>query len=247
MKHLSNPALHVVHLDIDATSMLSEALIQRISLACDEVEDTAMPAVLLLHLRGTATLPADVSWPGLVSLDVVGRWEKAMRRFERLEGLSLACIENACTAGMLDVLLAVDRSIAMPGASIHMHSGEAAWPSMAMRRMSTHLGIGAARAVFLFETQLDCARMAQLGVVDQVSDDPQGLISTWLASLAGVDMQVLPSRRLLLLEGAAHSYEQAVGQHLAACDMELRRRQRRVAQQTPAEHAQDTCVRMAST
>ncbi|WP_045727215.1 enoyl-CoA-hydratase DpgB [Xanthomonas sp. GPE 39] len=247
MSDSSSPVLHLVHLEIDATSVLSDELTQRLGRACDEVEDASTPAVLLLHLRGAATLPVEASWPGPVNLDVIGRWEKAMRRFERLEGVSLACIDNACTAGMLDLLLAVDRRIAVPGASIRMHSrGEAAWPSMAMRRMSTRMGIDAARTVFLFETQLGCARMAQLGVVDQVSEDAQGAIGAWLASLAEVDLQALPGRRLLLLEGAAHSYEQAVGQHLAACDMELRRRQRRLAAQATAEHPHGTCMPMAS-
>ncbi|AKK67741.1 enoyl-CoA-hydratase DpgB [Xanthomonas translucens] len=246
MSDPSSPVLHLVHLDIDAASALNDEQIQRLTDACDEVEDAATPAILILHLRGTAKPPAAACWPGAVSLDLVNRWEKAMRRFERLDGLSLAWIENACSAGMLDLLLAVDQRIAAPTASICVHSGEAAWPSMAMRRMSTRLGMGAARAVFLFQTQLCCARMAQLGVVDQVSDDGQGAIVAWLASLAGVDVQVLPSRRLLLLEGAAHSYEQAVGQHLAACDVELRRRQLRALQHAAAECGHDAPAQMVS-
>ncbi|AUJ12667.1 enoyl-CoA hydratase [Xanthomonas oryzae pv. oryzae] len=246
MSDPANPELHLVHLKIDAASALSDDQIQRLTRACDAVEDASAPAVLILHLRGTTAPSAAARWPGTVSLDLVGRWEKAMRRFERLQGLSLAWIEDTCSAGMLDLLLATDQRIATPTASICMHSGEAAWPGMAMRRMSTRLGMGAARAVFLFEMQLSSARMAQLGVVDQLSDDVQGAIAAWLATLADVDVQVLPSRRLLLLEGAAHSYEQALGQHLAACDVELRRRQLHALQHARAEGAQDVPAQAVS-
>ncbi|WP_022973004.1 enoyl-CoA-hydratase DpgB [Xanthomonas maliensis] len=239
MNTSSRPTLQLVHLHLDAASMMSDDLVQRLHAACDEVEDAVSPAVLILHLRGASMPLPGAVWPGPIHLDLVGRWEKAMRRFERLDGMSLAWIEDTCSAGMLDLLLAVDYRIAAPSASICMQSSEGAWPSMAMRRMSTRVGIAQARSLFLFEARLAAARMAQLGVVDQLSDDPQEAIAEWQAALADIDVQMLPSRRLLLLESAAHSYEQAVGQHLAACDVELRRRQRHAEPSNANAYAMD--------
>jgi isomerase DpgB len=217
------PLPQVVTVDIDESAGLTGALIQRLELACDAVEDGAANGILEMRLRsGSQCTP---TWPGNVSLDTVHKWEKALRRLERLPGITLVVAEGRCGAGAIDLLAVADYRIAGSGLRLYPRGvGAASWPGVAMYRVAARAGQSAARAVFMFGAEITATRAAGSGLADEVADDTQLARDAFVESLVGVDSKILASRRMIVLEGLGQSYERVVGLHLAACAAELRSR-----------------------
>lgn len=213
----------VVTVDIDESAGLTGALIKRLELACDAVEDGAANGILEMRLRGSAQCAP--AWPCNASLDTVHKWEKTLRRIERLPGITLVVAEGRCGAGAIDLLAVADYRIAGRGLRLYPRgAGAASWPGVAMYRLAARAGQSAARAVFMFGAEIKATRAAGSGLADEVADDTQLARDEFVQSLANVDSKTLASRRMILLEGLGQSYERVVGLHLAACAAELRSR-----------------------
>lgn len=211
-----------VTLQIDGSAPLSDALLQALRGACDEVEDGGSSAVLCLYIGGGGgTAP----WPGDVAVDKVNRWEQALRRLDRLDGVSVVVASQACGGGALDLLMAADYRVVTTDFKLeNLCSAGASWPGMAMHRLANRHGAAAARRIFMFAGELAAAQALQLGLVDEVADDPAHAADALLATLWGRDLSALAARRLLIAESIGRVYEESIGAHLAACDVELRRR-----------------------
>src|SRR2546429_9836968 len=62
---------------------------------CDRVEDGSGDSVVVLYLHD-ATDNLDRAWPGKVGIHTVNRWERALRRGERLDAGTIAGAEGHC-------------------------------------------------------------------------------------------------------------------------------------------------------
>jgi|GEM_PF-1095827 len=214
-----------VALHIDGSAPLSDALLQVLRGACDEVEDGGSPAVLYLRIGGDSG-SGMAAWPGDVGVDKVHRWEQVLRRLDRLDGVSVVVASQACGGAALDLLMAADYRIVSSDFKLEsLCSAGASWPGMAVHRMANRHGAAATRRIFMFAGELAAAQALQLGLVDEVADDPAYAADALVATLRGRDLSALAARRLLIAESVGRVYEESIGAHLAACDVELRRRQ----------------------
>src|SRR5215216_6487451 len=124
-----------VALHIDGSAPLSDALLQVLRAACDEVEDGGSSAVLYLCIGGSGSGMA--AWPGDVGVDKVHRWEQVLRRLDRLDGVSVVVASQACGGGALDLLMAADYRVVSSDFKLeHLCSAGASWPGMAVHRMA---------------------------------------------------------------------------------------------------------------
>lgn len=220
---LASGNLRIVRLGIDGRAALSEQLVAAIAAACDDLEDGKLPAVLRLHIRGGKD--AGEAWPGDVNVSVLHHWEQVLHRLERLQGVTVAVASGACGGAALELLLAADHRVAVPAFWLSVMSSEgASWPSMAVYRMVRRHGPSAARKLCMFTTRLQAADALELGVVDEIAPNAQQSADEFIAALAKFDVSALAARRLLIAESTLGSYEDRIGSHLAACDLELRRR-----------------------
>ena len=127
-----------VRVDIDGCAPLSDELLQALHAACDEVEDGGSPAVLRLFIRGGEPRTA---WPGDVGVNEIHRWEKALRRLDLLDGVSVAVVSQACGAGAMELLMAADHRIADRTFSLEqLCAAGAGWPGMALHRVANRTG-----------------------------------------------------------------------------------------------------------
>lgn len=195
--------------------------------ACDLVEDAAEPTVVVLRLGGGPA--GGEGWPGPVGVAAVNRWERALRRLERLPAATVAVAAGHCGGSALELLLAADHRIA--GADLRLSlpgTGGQLWPGMALYRLATRLGVGRARQLLLCADPLGAAGAHGFGLVDELAGAGAGATVgaavaaavTRLRRIAGAELAI---RRQLLLEAPATSFEEALGTHLAACDRQLRR------------------------
>ncbi|MET9507640.1 enoyl-CoA-hydratase DpgB [Streptomyces flavidovirens] len=210
-----------ITLQLDAGRSLSE-LTAAVNDACNQAEERADRSVVLLRLPGPSAETR--SWPGKVDIQQVNRWERAVRRLERLPTLSIAVAAGACGGPALDLLLVSDYRVGASDLRLlaPVNDGHF-WPGMAVYRISQQLGAARARQIVLWGDEIDVVRAQELGLIDQITDDADSAAHTATVLMGRISDRELAIRRQLLLEAQALEFDDALGAHLAACDRELRR------------------------
>ena len=206
---------------VDAARPLAELTVL-VNLACDRAEGRPEKGAVILELGAT---PVDrCEWPGDVNILAVTRWERAVRRLERLDALNIAVAHGNCGGPALELLLAADFRIGAPDLQLTMPVNDGhVWPGMLLYRLVQHLGLARARQVFMRGTGIPLRQATDLGLVDEVCGDVPAAVRAGTALLERVSGREAAVRRQLLLEAATTEYDEALGAHLAACDRELRR------------------------
>jgi isomerase DpgB len=207
-------------LTIDGREPLSAAAVKALDEVCDRAEDLPGSGAVTLHVTG-APKP---DWTGALSVGVVTKWERVVRRLERLPVATVAVASGDCGGPALDVFLATDLRIATPDTRLLVPlDGDATWPGMAVHRLVQQAGAVRVRRAVLFGTPIPAAEALTLGLLDELADDPAGAADVTAELAAGLSGKELAIRRGLLFDAVSTSFEDALGQHLAACDRALRR------------------------
>jgi isomerase DpgB len=209
---------------VDGSMPLVE-LTAAVNAVCDEVEDRLEKSVVVLRLEGT---PVDGrAWPGGVDIQAVNRWERAVRRLERLAAANVVVAGGTCGGPALDLLLAADYRIGAPDLVLMLPVNDGHfWPGMSVYRLVQHLGVARARQIVIWGMDLPVGKATELGLIDQVGEDLDDAVHTATVLMGRVSDRELAVRRQLLLEAGSAPYDAALGLHLAACDRELRRLRR---------------------
>ncbi|MFB7918192.1 enoyl-CoA-hydratase DpgB [Streptomyces sp. NPDC056061] len=210
-----------ITLDLDPALPLPR-LTGAVTEACDRAEQRTERTVVVVRLPHTPT--AARAWPGTADIQQINRWERAVRRLERLPALSIAVADGACGGPALDLLLVSDYRIGAPDLRLlaPVNDGHF-WPGMVVYRLSQQLGAARARQIVLWGDDLDAPRAHDLGLLDQVTADTDEAVHTASVLMGRISDTELAIRRQLLLEAQTLEYDDALGAHLAACDRELRR------------------------
>lgn len=225
-------------LDLAAEGPLSPELVRTVNEFCDRVEDhaekSASAAVAVVRLHGGED-GATGSWPGGDGgIRLVNRWERALRRMERLGAVTVVVLTGRCAGPALDLVLTADYRIAATGATLvpPIDAGHF-WPGMALHRLVTQIGVARTRGLLLRAGELTAARSAELGLLDEVTDDIDGVPAARAREFGGVAGPEFAVRRRLVLDAPTSAFDDALGVHLAACDRALRYA-RRLAEPDPA-------------
>lgn len=206
---------------LDGGSPLPE-LTAAVNAVCEEAEEQRERTVVVL--RFAPSPPGAREWPGDVSIHEVNRWERAVRRLERLDNVTIAVAQGTCGGPVLDLLLAAAFRIGTPDLKLVLPVNDGHfWPGMTLYRLVQHIGPARARRIVLWDSDIPLPDAIELGIVDEVSNDVTEAVRN-AAVLRGrlVDREA-GIRRRLLAEAASAEYQDALGAHLAACDRELRR------------------------
>ncbi|WP_221323718.1 enoyl-CoA-hydratase DpgB [Actinoplanes sp. L3-i22] len=207
--------------DIDCARPLEDLTVM-LNEVCTQVEGGTERTVVVLRLYGTSATGRE--WPGDVSVRLVNRWERAVRRLERLSAVNIAVATGTCGGPTLDVLLAADFRIGGTDLQLMLPVNDGHfWPGMSLYRLVQHLGVARARQIVLWGVDIPAATATELGLVDQVTEDLVEAVHTAAVLTGRISDKELTVRRQLLLEAGSAEYEEALGAHLAACDRELRR------------------------
>lgn len=222
---------------LDGTEPLTPRTVQAVNSLCERAEDADARGPVVLAVSGA---PAPGTAPG-GPLPLVNKWERALRRLERLDLPTVTLVTGDCGGVALEALLATDVRIAQPGTRLRPPVGpQGAWPGMALYRLANQLGVAAARRTVLFGTPVPAERALALGLLDELAEDPALALADLadrLDAVAGAGAGVVAGagaaatagagegtaiRRQLMLDATTTSFEEALGRHLAACDRVLR-------------------------
>ncbi|WP_189269437.1 enoyl-CoA-hydratase DpgB [Streptomyces fuscichromogenes] len=207
---------------LDLAGPLTPSTVGALVDVCESAEDTDPGTLLQLRLlSGTGAVPGD--WPGRPDVHLVGKWEKALRRLERLDRFTVAVLDGPCGQAVLDVMLVTDYRIAAVGTTVSPASrADGAWPGMALYRLALQVGHAAARRLVLLPGEMAAERLLDVGLLDEVTDDPDAVVTALWQRAARPGGSEPAIRRSLLLEATTVPFENALGTHLAACDRSLR-------------------------
>ncbi|MDR7276953.1 enoyl-CoA-hydratase DpgB [Catenuloplanes atrovinosus] len=207
-------------LRVDGSRPPSAAEVEAVQRLCDRAEDDFGAGVLVVYASG-APLPG---WTRTLDVGLVTKWERTVRRLERLGLTTVAVAAGDCGGIALDVLLAADVRIAAAGARLVVPvGGDATWPGMALYRLARQGGARGLRRAALLGTPIEAEAAASAGLIDVVTEEPGGALAEVAAAAAAMPGSEVAIRRQLMLEAGQQSFDEALGAHLAACDRTLRR------------------------
>lgn len=203
---------------------ISKQLVADINQACSQAEDLGARAFIVVTLAAREQDARDTPAFDEVDLQLLSQWERALARLENAPGITVACAEEDCFGAMLELLLTTDYRFARPSVQFGLaQPGQAPRPGMAIHRLSSQLGIVAARPLVLLGRHIEASTARRIGLVDEISDDPCTAGASLVKSLDPCTVQDWSVRRRLLLEADFTSHQEALGAHLAACDRYARR------------------------
>lgn len=207
-------------LRVDGSRELGTDLARSLSELCDAAEESGA-ACAIVRVSG---VPSEKAVGNVADVAAVSKWEQAVRRFERLRLPTLLAAEGACGGAALDLLLAADVRVATPELRLFPAVyADGVWPGMGLFRLVQQLGLAGARRAVLFGTPFSAAQALEQGLVDRVSTDPARTLKAAARLLRRCSGPELAIRRQLAFDAQWKSFEDALGQHLAACDRSLRR------------------------
>jgi isomerase DpgB len=208
-------------LRVDGSRPPSADSVAELGAVCDAAEDGDAHGFVIVRVSG---VPGP-DWADDLPVALVSKWERGLRRLERVPAVTIAVAEEDCGGPALDALLAADYRIMPAWAKLIVPVvAGATWPGMALYRLARQAGgTAAARRAILFGTAIGAAAAHAIGVIDEVTDNSTLAIEKAMVVAAAVRGTELAIRRQLLQEALTTSYEDALGVHLAACDRALRR------------------------
>ncbi|WP_280883204.1 enoyl-CoA-hydratase DpgB [Streptomyces pseudovenezuelae] len=206
-------------LTVDGSEPLSAATVGAVQEICDRAEDRAAHGPLTVHATGTP----QGDWTGGLDVMLVSKWERALRRLERLPLATVAVADGDCGGTALDVFLAADVRAVTPGTRLLVARDKTGtWPGMAGYRLAQLAGPAGVRRAVLFGLPVEGPEAVRLGLADEMVDDPAVTVAAVAGLTSGLAGKELAIRRQLLFDAATTSFEDALGPHLAACDRALR-------------------------
>ncbi|MFF7591538.1 enoyl-CoA-hydratase DpgB [Kitasatospora purpeofusca] len=215
---LSDP--DVLVLRIDGRRPISAEVVAAVNGVCDAAEDRADRARVIVEVSGAPEGP----WPGELTVALVSKWERALRRLERLPAATIAIGVDDCGGIALDALLATDYRVGTGSLRLVVPVGSGAtWPGMALFRLAQRgSNAPAIRRAVLFGTPIELADALEVQLIDEVAADAVTAHAVAGERGGGVSGTELAIRRQLVEDAATTSFDEALGVHLAACDRALR-------------------------
>jgi enoyl-CoA hydratase/carnithine racemase len=194
---------------------LNNALIFELDQALNYIEDELDSSVIVIS--GLAN--GNTGCPPPPELDQCRKWEDLVVRIDRLGAFSMAIIDGACVSASLQLALACDFRLATDRSSIQMPAVRLGYlPGMSTFRLAKYVGLGVAKRLLLTGDQIAAADALSLGLLDSVcpSSELDEAVGQRIAELATIDGKVVKLARRLLNESFSTSFEDAIGNYLAA-------------------------------
>lgn len=213
----------IFNIRIEDTGTLSTESLAQLNDEINVAEDLRVDG-LLVNVVGRST-PIDLlAWPGVTDIHTVNKWERTLRRIERISVTTAVLVEKACSIFALEILLVADRRVARDDFLLQQStlSGEV-WPGMSLYRLSRQVGEARTRKLLLDCMILSAAEAEELSIVDTCVSSTSNDLTSFESLLKSSRSRDFWVRRKLMQEGTSADFDNALGSHLAACDRMLRR------------------------
>jgi isomerase DpgB len=212
-------------LRIDGSRAPTAESVAELAALCSRVEDgsASRPGTEACALLQVAGVPGP-GWSDNLSVALVRKWERELRRLERLPAVTIAVADDDCGGPALEALLAADYRIMPAGTRLVMPVvAGVTWPGMALYRLARQAARAPlARQAVLFGTPIGATEAHAMGIIDDVAANAALALEEAIVVARAAPGAELAIRRQLMLEAMTTTFEDALGTHLAACDRALR-------------------------
>ncbi len=208
-------------LRINGAQPPSTAEVAALVAACTRAEELDGAAAVVLRVSGAP----ERGWTTGLTTAQVSRWERALRRLERVPAATIAVAEGDCGGAALDALLIADHRIAARSARLVLPvAGGGTWPGMASYRLGQQAASATAvRRAVLFGEPVSASDAVAAQLIDEAADNVEATLAAALERARPFSGPELAIRRQLLADARSVGFDEALGVHLAACDRVLRR------------------------
>lgn len=214
----------VVQIEVNGSAPVCSDLTAQLGNAIDQAEDQGPGAIMLIHLSGHLDPAAVRPWPGQIDVQAVNKWERVLRRIERSNSATILCVERACSAVALDLLVVADRRLAAGDFFVPAPISRGnVWPGMTLYRLARQIGESSARKVVLEADGISAQRGIELHIIDEIIDVGTDGAERTARLLRNAPPEDFATARRLMQDSLSTSFDEALGAHLAACDRTLRR------------------------
>lgn len=212
-------------LRIDGSRALTAESVAELTALCNRAEDgdPDTPGTRVFVLLRVSGVPGP-GWSSDLPVGLVSKWERGLRRLERLPAVTIAVADDDCGGLALDALLVADYRIMTAEARLVMPVvAGATWPGMALYRLVRQAaGAAPARRAVLFGTPIGAAEAQAMGLINDVAGSAVLALEQAMEVTGAAPGAEFAIRRQLMLEAMTTTFEDALGTHLAACDRALR-------------------------
>lgn len=191
--------------------------IRELERVCDHLEDHSAAKVLVLRGHSHGIDFADFDPKEALDIHGFNKWEKVCSRFERLPKATIAALDGPAIGGGMQLALVCDQRIATPGAVLQLNEVHQGFlPGMATFRLAKFVGLGVAKRLILTAPAIGAEEACRLGLLDAVVPDLQAGIAQAVAAFGPAHGVAIELARRLLNESYAATFEDAIGNFLAA-------------------------------
>jgi isomerase DpgB len=212
-------------LRIDGSRAPTAESVAELSTLCNKAEDshTGRPGGENCAILRVSGVPGP-GWADDLTVALVSKWERELRRLERLPLVTIAVADGDCGGPALDALLVADYRIMPPGTRLVMPVvASVTWPGMTTYRLVRQAASAAlARQALLFGTPIGAAEAQAMGIIDDVAANAALALEEVMVVARAAPGAEFAIRRQLMQEAMTTTFEEALGAHLAACDRALR-------------------------
>lgn len=195
---------------------LSERLLADLEALVTHLEDEGRASIVVFRDLSAGTTPAAAPKP---EINQCRRWENLLVRIDRLAAVTIAVIDGTCERFCAQLAIACDHRVATARSEFYMPEVKEGYlPGMCTFRLTKFIGLARARRVIFTGARFKAAQATEWGLVDVCCDagDAERALKGLIDELSPVDRTVIQLARRLLNESFATSFEDAIGNFLAA-------------------------------
>lgn len=200
---------------------ITMTMVRELTAVCDWLEDESDCSVVVFEgadgcfLRGIDFRDFRPDQP----MDIHGfsKWEKCCVRIERLRKATIAAIDGPAVGGGAQLALVCDARVGSRAATLQFNEVHLGFlPGMATFRLAKHVGLGHAKRLVMQCPEVGADEAVRLGLLDAASDDLGAAVDAAIAGFGPVHTVAIQLARRLLNESFGTSFEDAIGNFLAA-------------------------------
>lgn len=196
-------------------------MVRELTAVCDHLEDkSACTAVVFRGSGGVFSEGMDFrEFRPDQPVDIHGfnKWEKLCVRIERLPKLTVAAIDGIAAGAGVQLALVCDLRLATPTSTLQLDEVRKGFlPGMATFRLAKSIGLGRAKALLLTGRRLTAEDSVEMGILDETVTDLEAAVHGRLAALQPINTVAVQLARRLLNESFSTSFEDGIGNFLAA-------------------------------
>lgn len=148
---------------------------------------------------------------------VISKWEKIILAIERMQKITIAALQGQVSGAGIQLSLVCDYHICLTDTTFNFSAIKLGFlPGMALFRLAKYIGLGKAKKMLITGNIIDAKCAVDWGLCDEIADDLDFAVQNFLVGIQPIQIEPTIMARLLLNNSYHDSYEDEIGDYLAA-------------------------------